>query len=88
MSGETEAQVSGWTTDTLRQHFTDLLNEKDARYEQRFQAQETALSTALTGQEKAVGAALLAQGTAVTKAERATMDKLTRFLKRRGGRKL
>lgn len=29
MSGETEKQVSGWTVDTLKEHFEALLAEKD-----------------------------------------------------------
>lgn len=58
MSGETEANVSGWTTDTLRsylesviqQHdrrFVELLHEKDLRDSQRFEAQQLALRDAL-----------------------------------------
>jgi len=43
MSGETEKDVSGWTTDTLFQ----LMNTK-------FKSQETAMSAALAAAEKAV----------------------------------
>jgi hypothetical protein len=40
VSGETRADVSAWQVDTLHDHFTELLNEMDKRYEQRFHAQE------------------------------------------------
>lgn len=42
MSGETEANVSGWTVDTLRVHILALMEAADKRYEQRFEAQEQA----------------------------------------------
>lgn len=46
MSGETEKQVSGWTTDTLKDHV-----------EQRFMDQEKAVNAALAAAEKAVAVA-------------------------------
>lgn len=46
--------------------------ERDLRYEQRFQAAQTALTAAMAAQEKAVQAALEAADRAVTKAEIAT----------------
>lgn len=49
MSGETEVNVSGWTTDTLRYHLAQrvdyerqLADERDRRYQERWMAQETA----------------------------------------------
>src|SRR5678816_4050574 len=50
MSGETEKQVSGWTTDTLKEYLESLIEGNDVRYEQRFVAQESATKYA---QEKA-----------------------------------
>lgn len=50
MSGETERNISGWTTDTLREHVLALINSNDKRYQQRFDAQEAANKYA---QEKA-----------------------------------
>ncbi len=61
MSGETEEHISGWTVDTLRAHISDMMGAHDRRYEQRFEAQE-----------KAVNSALRAAQDAVTKAELAT----------------
>ncbi len=49
---------SGWTTETVLEHVIQVLNERDKRYQQRFDAQE-----------KALGAALLNAATAVDKAE-------------------
>ena len=49
----------------------DALNAADKRYEQRFIAQEGAVSSALVSQEKAVGAALIAADRAVSKVETA-----------------
>lgn len=80
MSGETEANESGWTVDTLRADILarmslleQLLKE---RYEMQreastiaFNAQQTAMTTALTAAERAVQAALLSAEKAVGKAE-------------------
>ena len=46
MTGETKAQVSGWTVDTLRDHFLLLLSEADRRNEQRFQSTQEAIAKA------------------------------------------
>lgn len=54
MSRETEAEVSGWTTDTLLTHLLTLLEERDRRYGQRFDDQNAAVSAALAAAEKAV----------------------------------
>jgi len=57
MSGETEQNVSGWTTDTLRSHLWELIGNNDKRYEQRFVAQEQAVNNALTSAKEAVAKA-------------------------------
>jgi hypothetical protein len=69
MAGETEASVSAWTTDTVLAHLRELIDERDRRYEQRFEGQEKAVAAALAAQEKAVAAALSAADRAVSKAE-------------------
>lgn len=80
MSGETEASVSGWTTDTLHTHFIrqfDLLRgeiRESADAERRatdlaFSAQTTAMAAALASADRAVAAALAAQKEAVTVAQ-------------------
>lgn len=72
MSGETEAHVSAWGTDTLKEYLESLLAAADLRYQQRFESQEQNLATAITAQEKAIGAALSSAERAVAKAENAT----------------
>jgi Flp pilus assembly protein TadB len=49
-----QPHASGWTIDTLRQHVTALLAEKDLRDQQRFEAQSSAIAAALLAAEKAV----------------------------------
>lgn len=49
--------TSGWTIDTLHQHFTTRLAEKDLRDQQRFEAQSSAIAAALLAAEKAVSKA-------------------------------
>ena len=43
MLDESDQAGKGWTIQTLYVHFTALLNEKEKRYAQRFEAQEKAL---------------------------------------------
>lgn len=76
MSGETEANISGWTVDTLHSHvisstnhLEELIVVNDRRYSELFRAQEVAMSAALAAAEKAVAAALAAAEKATTKAE-------------------
>ena len=69
MSGETETNISGWTTDTLRSDIYRILEEMDRRYQQRYEAQQEGVAAALAAQEKAVNAALIAADRAVIKAE-------------------
>lgn len=52
MSGETEADVSGWTVDTLKSYVERILAERDRRYEQRFQASEVSVTKAEAATEK------------------------------------
>ena len=61
MSGETEASVSGWTTDTLREYLI-----------QRIDGQDRALSRRMDDADKAIQAALVSAEKAVTKAETAS----------------
>lgn len=83
MSGETEQQVSGWTVDTAKELLAVVSDERDRRYEQRFEAQEQAVSLALTRVDKEfhehlqqvreeTRAALNAADKAITKQERET----------------
>lgn len=43
MSGETEASVSGWTTDTLREHLTQKLNDQREALRQEIDAERHAV---------------------------------------------
>lgn len=52
-----------------REFFEKLMRESDLRYEQRFKAQNEAVSTAMVAAEKAVNAALISAERAVSKAE-------------------
>ena len=67
MTGETRSDESGWTVDTLHA----LMNERDIRYQQRFEAQQKALQDALLAAEKAVSTAMASADRAVLKAENA-----------------
>ena len=46
MLDEGEHTGHGWTLGTMYHHFTAILNEKEKRYTQRFEAQEKALAEA------------------------------------------
>ena len=59
-----EAQLKG-----LDEKYRLLLNEAEKRNEQRFEAQQIAITTAMIAQEKAVLAAMTSAEKAVTKAE-------------------
>lgn len=65
------SELPGWTFETLLAHFRELINERDIRYQQRFEGQDRAVQAALAAQEKAVSAALSAAERAVLKAEAA-----------------
>jgi hypothetical protein len=60
-----------WTIETLAAHVLGLVDERDRRYQQRFDGQDRAVQAALAAQEKAVAAALSAAERAVLKAEAA-----------------
>lgn len=52
--GQTKSNVSGWSTDTLKEYVERVLEEHDKRYDQRFFAQQEAMRSALASAEKAV----------------------------------
>lgn len=62
---------TGWSVDTLREHFEARLHEIDLRNEQRYQASQQALTVALAALEKAMQTALASADRAVSKAETA-----------------
>jgi flagellar biogenesis protein FliO len=57
MSGETERQESGWTVETLRSMLIKMNEERDLRYQQRFQGQLDAVMAALAAAKEAVNKA-------------------------------
>ena len=57
MSGETEASVSGWTTDTLHQHLSQRLADVDRMLSRRMDDADKAIAAALVSAEKAVATA-------------------------------
>jgi hypothetical protein len=66
-------------------HVKSLLNEADLRYQQRFDAQNTALDAARVSAKEGVTTALIAAEKAVTKAEVATENRLTLLNELRSG---
>lgn len=70
------AQSGQWTVETALRHMMTLSEERDRRYEQRFDAQEKALQTAFMAQEKGVTAAFACQKEAVSKAENANEKRM------------
>ena len=61
MSGETEQNISGWSVDTLHSHLIRMMNaqrqlmdERDIRYQQRFDASQKALEAALASQQRSI----------------------------------
>ena len=61
---------------SLNEHFDRILDERDKRYNQRFDDQSLAVATALAAAEKAVNAAMAAAEKAVSKAETSTDKRL------------
>ena len=57
MSGETEASVSGWTTDTLHQHLSRRMDDLDRALSRRMDDADKAIQAALVSAEKAVAKA-------------------------------
>ena len=60
-----------WTIETALDHLLAMLSAADRRYEQRFEAQQTATEAALMAQRDATVAAIQAADRAVLKAETA-----------------
>ena len=58
----------GWTIKTLKEHMESILREHDRRFEQRFQAQESALKAALAAKDNGSSSGLekIAIGVAAT----------------------
>jgi hypothetical protein len=82
MSGETENDVSGWTTDTLHRHLIARIDNLEKRLEERdqdskraiereFDAHRVLTSVQIESAEKAVSTALASAEKAVQKAETA-----------------
>jgi hypothetical protein len=46
-AGEVMDEKSTWTVDTVKEHVVAIMDERDKRYEQRFEAQQKAVDTAL-----------------------------------------
>jgi hypothetical protein len=72
MTGETEADVSGWTVDTLHAHMQRQINdmrssldERNTAYVRMIDDMRTALDERYATQTKALDAALIAQQTAM-----------------------
>lgn len=57
MSGETEANISGWTTDTLREHLTQRILDLDRVLSRRMDDADRAIQAALVSAEKAAARA-------------------------------
>jgi hypothetical protein len=57
VSGETEASVSGWTVDTLREHLTQRITDTDRMLSRRMDDADKAIQAALASAEKAVAKA-------------------------------
>lgn len=52
MSGETEDNVSAFTTDSLHAHLRTLMDERDRRYGERFDASQKAVEKATAALER------------------------------------
>ncbi len=57
-----------WTTGMLDTYLSKIMDERDRAYQQRWEAQEKAVSAALSAAEKAVTTALISQEKAVANA--------------------
>ena len=66
-----DERPGGWTLDTLNSYITAILDERDKRYHERFEAQQHELMAALLAQKESANAAISAAKDAVTKAETA-----------------
>lgn len=63
-----KANCETWTPELLETYLKSIMDERDIKYQQRWEAQEKALASALSAAEKAVAAALIAQEKAVANA--------------------
>jgi len=84
MSGETESNVSGWTTDTALQFVLQRIEDRDRLLDERYETQTKALDAAFVAAEKAVSAALQSAKEAVTKAEAASAERFASVNEFRG----
>jgi hypothetical protein len=85
VSGETEASVSGWTVDTLREHLSQRLTDQAASLNRRMDDADKAISAALVSAEKAVvkaEAAAEKRFEGVNEFRRALADQTATFLPR------
>src|SRR5688572_11517487 len=71
MSGETEKEISGWTTDTLHAHLQREMDDMRRMLDERYATQTKALDAAFAAADKAVQTALLSAEKAVAKTETA-----------------
>lgn len=60
MPGETKADISGWTVDTLHSFLKALMDERDAQYRQSFSALKEGTAQALVSAKEAVAKAEVA----------------------------
>ena len=70
--GETAEHRSAWTVDTLAVHLQRQIDDLTDRLEERHNAAQLAMSTALTAADRATAAALASAKEAVSKAEAAS----------------
>lgn len=85
MSGETEANISGWTVDTLREHLGQRITDQAAALSRRMDDADKAISAALVSAEKAVvkaEAAAEKRFEGVNEFRRALADQTATFLPR------
>jgi len=69
---------SEWTIDTLREYLLKLIDANDIRYDQRFEASQSAIDKALIAQQTAMQTALTAQKLAVDTAQSAAEKAVTK----------
>lgn len=71
MSGETEADVSGWTVDTLHLHMFRRIADRHEYYEQRFRDLDGLFSRRMEDADRAIQSALASAEKAKDKADSA-----------------
>src|SRR5579864_936921 len=74
----TTEDKSDWTVETLREYITALIASNDVRYNQRFEASQSAINTALIAQQTSLQAALTAQKSATDMAQAAADRAVTK----------